>query len=317
MARYWTTLKDLHNAKIINNTEALSSVADHFQIRVSPAMQAVLKNDEKDPIYQQFIPSIHESLILDDEVGDPIGDIPYTPVTGIVHRYEDRALLKVTQLCAVYCRFCFRKEMIGQYGESLSKDELNDAFHYIETHPELWEIILTGGDPLILSVNRLTDILHRLSDIEHIQNIRIHTRIPVVSPEMITEELLTLFTAIQDKGKTITIVIHANHANELTDAVAVTMKQLQKNGIMLISQSVMLQGINDDFDTLANLMRRFIAVGIKPYYLHQLDFARGTSHFRVKEEKAVALIRELRLKLSGICVPVLIQEIPHGKKPLF
>lgn len=317
MARYWTTLKDLHNAKIINNTEALSSVADHFQIRVSPAMQAVLKNDEKDPIYQQFIPSIHESLILDDEVGDPIGDIPYTPVTGIVHRYEDRALLKVTQLCAVYCRFCFRKEMIGQYGESLSKDELNDAFHYIETHPELWEIILTGGDPLILSVNRLTDILHRLADIEHIQNIRIHTRIPVVSPEMITEELLTLFTAIQDKGKTITVVIHANHANELTDAVAVTMKQLQKNGIMLISQSVMLQGINDDFDTLANLMRRFIAVGIKPYYLHQLDFARGTSHFRVKEEKAVALIRELRLKLSGICVPVLIQEIPHGKKPLF
>ena len=317
MARYWTTLKDLHNAKIINNTEALSSVADHFQIRVSPAMQAVLKNDEKDPIYQQFIPSIHESLILDDEVGDPIGDIPYTPVTGIVHRYEDRALLKVTQLCAVYCRFCFRKEMIGQYGESLSKDELNDAFHYIETHTELWEIILTGGDPLILSVNRLTDILHRLADIEHIQNIRIHTRIPVVSPEMITEELLTLFTAIQDKGKTITVVIHANHTNELTDEVAITMKQLQRNGIMLISQSVMLQGINDDFDTLANLMRRFIAVGIKPYYLHQLDFARGTSHFRVKEEKAVALIRELRLKLSGICVPVLIQEIPHGKKPLF
>ena len=317
MARYWTTLKDLHNAKIINNTEALSSVAEHFQIRVSPAMQTVLKNDEKDPIYQQFIPSIHESLILDDEVGDPIGDIPYTPVTGIVHRYEDRALLKVTQLCAVYCRFCFRKEMIGQYGESLSKDELNDAFHYIETHPELWEIILTGGDPLILSVKRLKDILHHLANIEHIQNIRIHTRIPVVSPEMITEDLLALFTAIQDKGKTITIVIHANHANELTDEVAMAMKRLQCNGIMLISQSVMLQGINDDFETLANLMRRFIAVGIKPYYLHQLDFARGTSHFRVKEEKAVALIRELRLKLSGICVPVLIQEIPHGKKPLF
>ncbi len=317
MARYWTTLKDLHNAKIINDTEALSSIAEHFQIRVSPAMQTVLKNDEQDPIYQQFIPSIHESLILDDEVGDPIGDIPYTPVTGIVHRYEDRALLKVTQLCAVYCRFCFRKEMIGQYGESLSKDELNDAFHYIETHPELWEIILTGGDPLILSVNRLTDILHRLADIDHIQNIRIHTRIPVVSPEMITEDLLELFTALQNKGKTITIVIHANHANELTNEVAVTMKRLQKNGIMLISQSVMLQGINDDFETLANLMRRFIAIGIKPYYLHQLDFARGTSHFRVKEEKAVALIRELRLKLSGICVPVLIQEIPHGKKPLF
>lgn len=317
MARYWTTLKDLHNAKIINDTEALSPVSDHFQIRVSPAMQAILNKDEKDPIYQQFIPSIHESIILDDEVDDPIGDIPYTPVTGIVHRYKDRALLKVTQLCAVYCRFCFRKEMIGQYGESLSKEELSNAFHYIETHPELWEIILTGGDPLILSVNRLTDILYRLADIKHIQNIRIHTRIPVVSPEMITEDLLALFTAIQDKGKTITIVIHANHANELTHEVATTMKRLQRNGIMLISQSVMLQGINDDFETLANLMRRFIAVGIKPYYLHQLDFARGTSHFRVKEEKAVALIRELRLKLSGICVPVLIQEIPHGKKPLF
>lgn len=317
MARYWTTLKDLHNAQIINTTEDLSNVAAHFQIRVSPAMQSILQQDINDPIYQQFIPSSKEATILDDEVSDPIGDIPYTPVTGIVHRYQDRALLKVTQLCAVYCRFCFRKEMIGQYGESLSKTELDEAYNYIEQHTELWEIILTGGDPLILSVNRLTDILERLSSIQHIQNIRIHTRIPVVSPEMITDELLTLFEAIQNTGKSITIVIHANHANELTDDVAATMKRLQKSGVMLISQSVLLHNINDNFDALANLMRRFITIGIKPYYLHQLDFARGTSHFRVKEDKAIALIRELRAKISGICVPVLIQEIPHGKKPLF
>lgn len=317
MARYWTTLKDLQQANMIDNPADLSGVAEHFQIRISPAMQALMDHDATNPIYQQFIPSSKEGIILDDEVSDPIGDIPYTPVTGIVHRYQDRALLKVTQLCAVYCRFCFRKEMIGQYGESLSRDELEDAFTYIESHPELWEIILTGGDPLILSVNRLTHILTRLARVPHLQNIRIHTRIPVVAPEMITDELLTLFSHIQALGKTLTIVIHANHADELTDAVAATMKRLQQNGIMLISQSVMLRGINDDFETLAALMRRFIAVHIKPYYLHQLDFARGTSHFRVPEEKAVALIRELRLKLSGICVPVLIQEIPHGKKPLF
>lgn len=317
MARYWTTLKDLHNAQIINTTEDLSNVAAHFQIRVSPAMQSILQQDANDPIYQQFIPSSKEATILDDEVSDPIGDIPYTPVTGIVHRYQDRALLKVTQLCAVYCRFCFRKEMIGQYGESLSKTELDEAYNYIEQHTELWEIILTGGDPLILSVNRLTDILERLSSIQHIQNIRIHTRIPVVSPEMITDELLTLFEAVQNTGKSITIVIHANHANELTNEVATTMKRLQKSGVILISQSVLLHNINDNFDALANLMRRFIAIGIKPYYLHQLDFARGTSHFRVKEDKAIELIRELRAKISGVCVPVLIQEIPHGKKPLF
>lgn len=317
MARYWTTLKDLQTSKIINENEDLSSVADHFQIRVSPTMQNILHNDINDPIYQQFIPSIQESIILDDEVNDPIGDIPYTPITGIVHRYTDRALLKVTQLCAVYCRFCFRKEMIGQNGESMSQNELDGAFDYIKNHTELWEIILTGGDPLILSINRLTNILMRLADIEHIQNIRIHTRIPIVSPEMITDDLLHLFTELQNKNKSITIVIHANHANELTDEAAKAIKRLQRNGIMLLSQSVMLKGINDNFETLEQLMRRFIAIGIKPYYLHQLDFARGTSHFRVPEEKAVSLIRELRLKLSGICVPVLIQEIPHGKKPLF
>lgn len=317
MARYWTTLKDLQNANFINNVDDLSTVADHFQIRVSPSIQEIMQNDENDPLYQQFIPSIQESIILDDEVSDPIGDIPYTPITGIVHRYKDRALLKVTQLCAVYCRFCFRKEMIGQYGESLGKSELDDAFGYINNHPELWEIILTGGDPLILSVNRLEYILQNLAIVPHLQNIRIHTRIPVVSPEMITDDMMTLFEKIQEMGKSITIVIHANHANELTDEVAVTMKRLQRSGVMLISQSVMLKGINDNFTTLKELMRRFIAIGIKPYYLHQLDFARGTSHFRVKEEDAVALIRELRAKLSGICVPVLIQEIPHGKKPLF
>ncbi len=317
MARYWTTLKDLQNANFIKQQDDLSTVADHFQIRVSPAMQEIMQNDASDPIYQQFIPSIQEAIILDDEVSDPIGDIPYTPITGIVHRYQDRALLKVTQLCAVYCRFCFRKEMIGQYGESLGKSELDAAFEYINNHPELWEIILTGGDPLILSVNRLEYILQNLATIPHLQNIRIHTRIPVVSPEMITDEMLALFEKIQDLGKSITIVIHANHANELTNEVATTMKRLQRSGIMLISQSVMLKGINDNFAALEQLMRRFITIGIKPYYLHQLDFARGTSHFRVKEEDAVALIRELRAKLSGICVPVLIQEIPHGKKALF
>lgn len=317
MARYWTTLKDLQHAEVISKDDDLSPVAEHFQIRVSPAMQAVLTKDSNNPIYQQFIPSIQESIILDDEVSDPIGDIPYTPVTGIVHRYQDRALLKVTQLCAVYCRFCFRKEMIGQYGESLSRDELDNAFNYIKAHDELWEIILTGGDPLILSVNRLTDILQRLAEIPHIQNIRIHTRIPVVAPETITDELLNLFTDIQAKGKSITIVIHANHADELTDNVASVMKKLQKNGVMLLSQSVMLKNINDNFEALKALMYRLIAIGIKPYYLHQLDFARGTSHFRVEETHAITLIRELRQKLSGICVPVLIQEIPHGKKPLF
>lgn len=317
MTRYWTTLKDLTQENLISPEHDLSAVTEHFQIRVSPTIQKIMQSDPSDPIYQQFIPSPLETIILEDEVSDPIGDIPYTPVTGVVHRYQDRALLKVTQLCAVYCRFCFRKEMIGQKGESLSKDELESAFHYIQNHKELWEIILTGGDPLILSANRLSHILHRLADIPHVQNIRIHTRIPVVAPEMITDALLMLFTEIQNKGKTITIVIHANHANELTDNVESVLKKLQCNGVMLLSQSVMLKGINDDFETLAQLMRRLIAVHIKPYYLHQLDFARGTSHFRVPEAQAVALIRELRLKLSGICVPVLIQEIPHGKKPLF
>ncbi len=318
MSKAWTSLSVLSESGILKESSAsLEEVADHFQIRVSPLMQQKLLEDHSNAIYSQFIPSTAERKILPDEVDDPIGDYPYTPVEGIVHRYQDRALLKITQLCAVYCRFCFRKEMIGKKGQILSEKEIEHAISYIQAHSELWEIILTGGDPLILSSNRLLSVMKRVSEIPHIKVIRIHTRIPVVSPERVDDELLKGFEEILKLGISLYIAIHANHADEFSLESFKKLKQLHQLGIVLISQSVMLRGVNDNFEALSELMRTFVMHHVKPYYLHQMDFARGTSHFRVPEERAVELIRELRLKLSGICIPTLIQEIPGGKKPLF
>ncbi len=316
MSRYWTNLADLYQEGILTETAELAAVANAFQIRISPTMQKQLADvtpHEKEALIRQFIPSPLEANILPTELDDPIGDRRFTPTPGVVHRYKDRALLKITQLCEVYCRFCFRKEMIGQKGATLSEAELQDAITYFQEHSELWEVILTGGDPLILSTRRLQGVFDALCNIAHIENIRIHSRIPIVSPEKITPELLALLERCIDQGKAITVVIHANHASEFSADAQIALKKLRKTGVLLLSQSVLLKDINDSIPALTALMHTFLRNGIKPYYLHQMDLARGTSHFVVEEARAIELVQQLRQAISGIAIPHLIVEIPEGE----
>lgn len=314
MKKYWTTLKELEEAELISSAKDLEEVEAQFQTKIGQHLQTLIKEDKSGALAQQFIPSLAEKVILPSELYDPIGDKAHMPVEGVVHRYPDRALLKVTQLCEVYCRFCFRKEMIGRKGETLSHDELREAYEYFKTHQEVREVILTGGDPFILSNRRLKAIMSHLAHIPHLKILRIHSRIPVVNPTRVDSELATYLGQLKKQfKKQVIVVIHANHLSELNEAIRPGLELLQDNRVMLLSQSVLLKGVNDDLKSLTELMYGLIDFGIKPYYLHQMDKSRGTSHFVVEKERAIELIHQLREEISGICIPHLIEEIPGGK----
>jgi lysine 2,3-aminomutase len=266
-----------------------------------------------DPIARQFVPDAAELVTTPEERDDPIGDLAYSPVEGIVHRYPDRVLLKAVHVCPVYCRFCFRREMVGPQGlGTLSPEAMDKAFAYIADHADIWEVIVTGGDPLVLSPRRLTEIMQRLSAIDHVKIVRFHTRVPVVEPERVDEALIA---ALKASGKTAYVALHANHPRELTPEARAACARLVDSGIVMISQSVLLRGVNDDADTLAALMRSFVETRVKPYYLHHPDLAPGTSHFRLSIEEGRALVAGLRGRISGLCQPTYILDIPggHGK----
>ncbi|MBA1157182.1 lysine-2,3-aminomutase-like protein [Microvirga mediterraneensis] len=290
---------------------AIQAVAERYAIAISPAMAALIdRNDPNDPIARQFVPDPSELTVMPEERADPIGDLAHSPVEGIVHRYPDRVLLKAVHVCPVYCRFCFRREMVGPQGlGTLSPEAMDQAFAYIAGHPEIWEVILTGGDPLVLSPRRLAEIMERLSTIDHVKIVRFHTRVPVVEPERVNDALIA---ALKASGKTAYVALHANHPRELTPEARAACARLVDAGIVMISQSVLLKGINDDPDTLAALMRAFVETRVKPYYLHHPDLAPGTSHFRLSIEEGQALVAGLRGRISGLCQPTYILDIPGG-----
>jgi lysine 2,3-aminomutase len=292
----------------------IEAVAERYAIAISPAMAALIdRADANDPIARQFVPDAAELNVTPEERADPIGDLAHSPVEGIVHRYPDRVLLKAVHVCPVYCRFCFRREMVGPQGlGTLSPNAMDKAFAYIADRPEIWEVILTGGDPLVLSPRRLTEIMQRLAAIDHVKIVRFHTRVPVVEPERIDADLIA---ALKASGKTAYVALHANHPRELTPDARAACARLVDSGIVMISQSVLLKGVNDDPDTLAALMRAFVETRIKPYYLHHPDLAPGTSHFRLSIEEGRALVANLRGRISGLCQPAYILDIPggHGK----
>ncbi|WP_114943715.1 lysine-2,3-aminomutase-like protein [Microvirga calopogonii] len=292
----------------------IEAVAERYAVAISPAMAALIdRSDPDDPIARQFVPDPAELNVTAEERADPIGDLAHSPVEGIVHRYPDRVLLKAVHVCPVYCRFCFRREMVGPQGlGTLSPEAMDRAFAYMADHSEIWEVILTGGDPLVLSPRRLSEIMERLSAIDHVKIVRFHTRVPVVEPERIDGALIA---ALKASGKTAYVALHANHPRELTLAARAACARLVDAGIVMISQSVLLKGINDDADTLAALMRAFVETRVKPYYLHHPDLAPGTSHFRLSIEEGRALVAGLRGRISGLCQPTYILDIPggHGK----
>lgn len=289
---------------------ALDAVAARYAVAVTPAMADLIDPaDPTDPIARQFIPDPAELVTLPQELADPIGDEAHSPVEGVVHRYRDRALLKLVHACPVYCRFCFRREMVGPGGDALTGEKLDAALAYLAGHPEIWEVIMTGGDPLILSARRMREIARRLSAISHIKVARWHTRVPIVDPERITPDFAR---ALRIPGKASYIAVHANHPREFTAAACAALARLADAGHVLISQSVLLRGVNADVATLSALMRAFVENRVKPYYLHHPDLAPGTAQFRLSLEEGQALAKSLRGHLSGLCQPTYILDIPGG-----
>ena len=293
---------------------ALERVAERYALAITPAMAELI--DAADPIARQFLPRLEELDALPGEAADPIGDIVKSPLDGIVHRYPDRVLLKLTHTCAVYCRFCFRREVVGPAGlGNLSAEALDAALAYIAGRPQIWEVILTGGDPLVLSPRRLSEVMARLAAIEHVKVVRFHTRMPVVEPASVTDDLVG---ALKCAGKAVYVALHANHPRELTPAARAACARLVDAGLPMIGQTVLLAGVNDDAEVLGQLFRAMVEARIKPYYLHQGDFAPGTGHFRTSLAQGQALMRSLRGRLSGLCQPTYVLDIPggHGKAPV-
>src|SRR5246500_1006719 len=286
-----------HGLVPVADLSDLQKVAARYAIAITPAVAALIDpNDPDDPIARQYVPSAAELVAQADERPDPIGDDAHSPVSGIVHRYPDRVLLKVVHVCAVYCRFCFRREMVGPGKESaLSDNAYAGAIDYIRAHSEIWEVILTGGDPLMLSPRRLSEIMADLAGIDHVKIIRLHTRVPVADPQRITDEMVA---ALRPAGATTWVALHANHVRELTVSARAACARLVDAGIPMVSQSVLLAGVNDSFEALEALMRGFVECRIKPYYLHHGDLAPGTAHLRTTIEQGQDLMRLLRGRVS-------------------
>jgi lysine 2,3-aminomutase len=286
-------------------------------VAVTPDIAALIDSDDpNDPIARQFIPAADELVTQGNENADPIGDHAHSPVAGIVHRYPDRVLFKLVHVCAVYCRFCFRREMVGPgKATALPSAAYDAALDYIRAHSEIWEVILTGGDPLMLSPRRLAEIMADLAAIDHVRIIRIHTRVPVADPARISREMVA---ALRVTGATIWVALHANHARELTGKARAACAAMVDAGIPMVSQSVLLRGVNDNPEALEALMRTLVECRIKPYYLHHGDLAPGTAHLRTTLEHGQELMRALRGRVSGLCQPEYVLDIPggHGKAPV-
>lgn len=295
---------------------AITAVMERYAVSLTDHVLSAMQSPDTaaDPVARQYLPAADELVNTPEELDDPIGDDAHSPVKGIVHRYPDRVLLKPVHVCAVYCRFCFRREKVGPGSEALSADELAAAIDYIKNAPQVWEVILTGGDPFVLSARRLQGIMAALNDIPHVQVIRFHTRVPVADPVRMTDEVI----AALESDKAVYVVLHANHAQELTDAVRACVKKLVAAGIALLSQSALLRGVNDKPEVLEKLFRALTAMKVKPYYLHHPDLAPGTSHFRLTIEQGQNLMRSLQGRVSGVAIPRYVLDIPggHGKVPV-
>ena len=294
---------------------AAAAVAARYSIAVTPAVRALIDPaDPRDPIGLQYLPDAAELATGPQELSDPTADAPFTPVEGVVHRHPDRALLKPLLACPVYCRFCFRREVVGPGGGVLSDAALEAALRWFARMPQVREAILTGGDPLMLSPRRLAHIVARLSAIPHLEILRVHTRVPVAEPGRVTAAL----TAALATDKALFVCIHANHAREFSADARAALARLVRAGIPLLGQSVLLRGVNASVAALEGLFRAMLAARIKPYYLHQLDRAPGTARFEVPVEEGLALLRTLRRRATGLAWPTYVQEAPGGggKVPL-
>ena len=297
--------------------QALEKVAARYAIAITPQIAALIdRADPLDPIARQFLPDAAELATRPEERADPIGDETHSPVEGIVHRYPDRVLLKLLLVCPVYCRFCFRRESVGPGPDSsLSPEALACALDYIRGDKNIWEVILTGGDPFALSPRRLEAVMRELAAIEHVKVVRFHTRVPVVESARVDAALIAALKAFP---RAVYVALHSNHPRELTPEARAACGRIIDAGIPMVSQSVLLKGVNDSAQTLEALMRAFVETRIKPYYLHHADLAPGTSHLRATIAEGRALMRALIGRVSGLAMPAYVLDIPggYGKSPV-
>jgi len=302
--------------------DALAPVMARYATAVPPAFARLIDPAAPDdPIARQVVPRPDELETAPEERADPIGDDVHAPVEGIVHRYPDRVLLKPVHVCPVYCRFCFRREAVGPGGEALSVEALAAALGYVRARPAIREVILTGGDPLMLSPRRLGALMDDLAAIAHVRAIRLHSRVPVAAPERLDQALADALDleargrGVQDGGPAVWLSVHANHARELGAEAAAALRRAARRGVGLIGQTVLLAGVNEDAATLEALFRRMTALGVKPYYLHHPDLAPGTARFRLPIGRGRAIVAALRGRLSGVAIPTYVLDIPggHGK----
>jgi lysine 2,3-aminomutase len=306
MSRTLRIVEDLAAAGLAEDTLALREVAARYATALTPGVAALAARHPA--IARQYVPDAAELLTLPHELADPTADAPFTPIKGVVHRYPDRALLKPLLACPVYCRFCFRREAVGPDGGLLTEAELEAALDWFARTPAVREAILTGGDPLMLSPRRLRHILRRLAALPHIETLRIHSRVPVADPVRVSPEV----AAALDLEKPLFLCVHANHAAEFTPEAALALRRLHRAGAVLLGQSVLLRGVNDDVAALEELLRAMLRHRVKPYYLHQLDPAPGTARFHVPVEEGLALLRQLRGRVTGLAWPTYVQEAPEG-----
>jgi len=292
-------------AEHVGDIARLRQAAENFEFRISPAMVDLIKSPG-DPIWRQYVPTLQE-LDVQDGLVDSLAEDENSPVPNITHRYPDRALFLVSPVCASYCRFCTRRRNVGD-PEKLPMAQLESAFRYLAEHPEIRDVIMSGGDPLLLSDRRIDDICKRLRAIPHLEVLRIGSRIPCHLPERVTPELC----AILKKYHPLYINTHFNHPDELTPAAVQALGMLADAGIPLGCQTVLLRGVNDDPEVMKLLMQRLLVARVRPYYIYMCDQVAGAEHFRTTVEKGLEIIKALRGWTSGLAVPHFVIDAPGG-----
>jgi EF-P beta-lysylation protein EpmB len=288
-----------------NDLPISAAAAESFPLRVPLSFAACIeKGNAHDPLLRQVLPVSEELFAYPGYSNDPVGDLAAATQIGVLHKYHGRVLFIDTGSCAINCRYCFRRNF--PYADlQLSKQQEDAAIKSIQNNTNISEVILSGGDPLLLSESRLARLIRQLDGIEHLKRIRIHSRLPIVLPARITEEFINTLT---QSAKQIIIVVHCNHANEINDRVIAACNSLKNSGITLFNQSVLLKGVNNNAEALCELSEQLFRHGIIPYYLHLLDKATGTGHFEVSEAEALALMRQVQAALPGYLVPKLVKE---------
>jgi lysine 2,3-aminomutase len=269
-------------------------------------------SDSDDPLFRMAVPSKDELKISPEELEDPIFDDAHSPLPFLIHRFPDRALILAAFVCAGFCRFCFRRSKTGRSKAGPSDADFAKIRAYISDRPLIKEVILSGGDPLMLSEQKLSSWLSALSKIKNLKILRIHTRLPVTLPSRITPSLVKIFKTVIAANNKLVLVTHFNHPREIAPANIKTIRKLLNAGVIVKNQSVLLRGVNDNSSALEELFRRLWDIGVSPYYLHQLDLARGTNHFRVPVEKGIYLIKRLKSRASDIALPQYVIDLPGG-----